>query len=86
MIEIERIKSGIKGFDSLISGGFPKRSSVLIAGACGTGKSILTMQFIYYGAMNDEPGVFITLEQKPENVIQVMKNFGWDIDLSLIHI
>ena len=77
---IDRINSGITGFDSLISGGFPRKSSILLAGACGTGKSIFSMQFLYYGAKNDETGVYITLEQKPENAIEIMKNFGWGID------
>lgn len=76
---LERVKSGIPDFDKLIEGGFPKSNMILLAGSCGTGKSIFGMQFLYAGAkMYDEPGVFVTLEQRPEDVVSVMENFGWD--------
>lgn len=81
MAVIERVPSGIPGFDKLIEDGFPKGNTNLIAGSCGTGKSIFGMQFVYIGAKQyNEPGVFVTLEQKPEEIAKVMKNFGWDVD------
>ncbi|MBS3068121.1 hypothetical protein J4450_05435 [Candidatus Micrarchaeota archaeon] len=81
MAIIERTPSGVPGFDKLIEGGFPMGNTILLSGSCGTGKSIFGMQFVYSGAKTySEPGVYITLEQKPEDVIKVMKNFGWDVD------
>jgi len=46
---VERVKSGIPGFDELVQGGIPKRNIVLLSGGPGTGKSIFGQQFIYYG-------------------------------------
>ncbi|MFH1246916.1 MAG: ATPase domain-containing protein, partial [Candidatus Micrarchaeota archaeon] len=49
---IEHIKTGLKGLDEMLNGGFPKGRSILVSGACGTGKTILSMQYIYNGIMN----------------------------------
>ena len=43
----------------MLNGGFPKGRAILVSGACGTGKTILSMQYIYNGIMNyAEPGVY----------------------------
>lgn len=76
---IERVKTGVYGLDELIQGGFPKGRTVLISGACGTGKSIFAMQYIYRGAAEyGEPGVFVTFDEMPEKLRQDMLNFGWN--------
>lgn len=41
---MERIETGIKGFDELVEGGFPKGSIVLITGVPGSGKTIFCLQ------------------------------------------
>jgi len=77
---MKRINTGINGLDELIEGGFPVKRSVLLSGACGTGKSIFSMQFIYEGALTySEPGVFVTLDERPDLLRQDMLRFGWDI-------
>jgi archaellum biogenesis ATPase FlaH len=45
----DRVKTGLEGLDSLIQGGFPKRSINLVSGPPGSGKSILCFQFLYEG-------------------------------------
>lgn len=75
-----RAKTGIYGLDELIEGGFPPGRTILVTGACGTGKTIFAMQYIYRGAADfDEPGVFVTLDERPEMIRQDMLRFGWDI-------
>src|SRR3989338_3845742 len=75
---MERCRSGVYGLDELIQGGFPRGRTVLLAGACGTGKSIMAMQFIYRGiAEYNEPGVFVTFDEMPEKIREDMSNFGW---------
>ena len=76
--DFERIPSGIPGLDKLIEGGFVKGSTVLISGSAGTGKTIFCSQFIMEGLRNGETCMFITLEEKPEDVINDVKRFGWD--------
>lgn len=74
----DRITSGIPGLDKLIEGGFVKISTNLIAGQTGTGKTIFGMQYILDGLKNGETCVYLTLEQKVEEILADMGKFGWD--------
>ena len=77
---MERVKTGINGLDELIQGGIPKGSSVLISGANGSGKSILSMQYIYEGAKQlQDPGLFVTVESNVKTIAWNMESFDWDI-------
>ena len=77
---MERVPTGIEGFDDMIEGGFPRGRTVLLSGGCGTGKSIFGMQFLYQGAvMNGEPGLYVTVDERPELTRQDMLRFGWDV-------
>ena len=79
--KLVRVATGIPGFDNLLQGGLPFGTTTLLSGACGTGKSTFAMQFLYDGAKYwDEPGVYVTLEEDPEKLIENTRLFGWDID------
>lgn len=80
IVKVKRIKSGIKGLDSLIEGGFPDNSLILLSGTCGTGKSLFGINFLIEGAIKGEPGVYVSLEESPEENIRQMKTFGWPVD------
>lgn len=76
---MQRVPTGITGLDGLLYGGFLEGDAVLVAGAPGTGKSTLGMQFLYEGIMHyDEPGLFITFEEFPQQIYRDAMNFGWD--------
>lgn len=51
---LERISTGIANLDALMEGGIPKGFTVLVAGNPGTGKTILTTQFLYEGLLKGE--------------------------------
>jgi len=77
---MNRVPTGVAGLDELIEGGFPEGRSVLLTGACGTGKTIFSMQYIYNGAVQySEPGVYVTLDERPDLIRQDVKRFGWDL-------
>ncbi len=76
---MERVKTGTEGLDNLMCGGIPKGSSVLVTGTCGTGKSILSLQYIYRGALAGEPGIYVSFEETEDKLIEHGKQFGWDI-------
>ncbi len=77
---MNRVPTGVTGLDELIEGGFPEGRSVLLTGACGTGKTIFSMQYIYNGATQySEPGVYVTLDERPDLIRQDVKRFGWDL-------
>ncbi|WP_209124901.1 ATPase domain-containing protein [Alkalihalobacillus sp. BA299] len=72
--------TGIEGLDFILSGGFPVGSSILLDGAPGTGKTILGMQFLYNGAINNiESGIYITFEEFPDQIYKELTTFGWDL-------
>lgn len=71
--EMEKVKVGIDGVDALLGGGLPKGRTILLAGACGTGKTIFAAQFALMGAKSKENCVFITFEQGKKKLIEDMK-------------
>ena len=75
------VKTGIPGFDSTLSVGLKKNSSVVVSGPPGSGKTTFGLQFVYSGAKEfDEPGVYISLSQSIEEIKKDCKSFGWDIE------
>jgi len=77
---LKKILSGIPGLDDLLDGGLHERSSTVIAGPPGTGKTTFATQFIYQGAAKlGEAGIFITFEEFPEVIYRDAMNFGWDL-------
>lgn len=76
----KRVPTGVPGFDNLIQGGFPQGSSIVIAGGPGTGKTIFGLQFLYDGATRyNEKGLLVTFEQRPEDIYEQAKQFGWNL-------
>ena len=77
---VQKIRTMIEGFDDISHGGLPVGRSTLISGTSGTGKTLLALQFLYHGiAYFDEPGVFVTFEESPADIITNAYSFGWDL-------
>ena len=75
------VKTGIPGFDDILSVGLKKNSSVLVSGPPGSGKTTFGLQFICAGAKKfDESGVYISLSQSVDEIKNDCKSFGWDIE------
>jgi len=75
---MSRIKSGIKGLDNLIQGGFPSRSVHLLQGPTGSAKTLFGLQFIHGGLKNQECGLFLSIEESRENMKRAIKSFDLD--------
>ncbi len=68
----DRSVTGNPQLDQLLGGGFPKGAVILLAGASGTGKTILSFEWLFNGAkMLDENGIYITLT---EPLFKTLKN------------
>lgn len=78
--QTKKIKTGIDGLDELLYGGIPEGSLTLLTGTCGTGKTLLSTQFIFFGASSGENAVYVSFEETPENIKANAKLFGWDFD------
>lgn len=79
--KLERVPSGIPGFDDISHGGIPKGRTTLLCGSSGSGKTVFSLQFIYKGITDhNENGVFVTFEERPVDIIKNTIGFGWDIE------
>ena len=74
-----RVASGIPGLDELVGGGFPRHRAVLVCGDIGTGKTTFGLQFLMAGVTLGEGGVLVSIDEKPQHVIEDARRFGWDI-------
>lgn len=80
MAEQDLVKTGIKGFDEVLSGGIPRGNIVLVEGTAGTGKTTLGLEFVYRGAHDfGEPGLVVLFEESPDKIIRDAAGFGWDL-------
>jgi KaiC/GvpD/RAD55 family RecA-like ATPase len=75
---IERVKTGIKGLDELLSGGLPKESITLVSGPPGSGKSIFCYQFIATGIQEGKKCLYLTLDKKIEGLLVQAVELGID--------
>ena len=77
---VQKIRTMIEGFDDISHGGLPLGRTTLFSGTSGTGKTLFAVQFLYNGiAYFDEPGVFVTFEESPTDIIKNASSFGWDL-------
>jgi circadian clock protein KaiC len=77
---IEKLATGIPGFDHISNGGLPRGRVTLISGTAGSAKTVFATQFLAAGIQqSNEPGVFITFEEPPDDLRRNMLGFGWDI-------
>ncbi|KMQ49520.1 circadian clock protein KaiC [Chitinispirillum alkaliphilum] len=80
-LTLAKAPSGIKGFDEITNGGLPRGRPCLIAGKAGSGKTLLGMEFLARGATQfKEPGVLMTFEERPEDLIKNFASLGFYLD------
>ncbi len=78
---LEKLMTGIPGLDQISRGGLPKGRATLLAGTAGSAKTVLAVQFLVHGIVDfNQPGVFATFEESPEDIRRNMRGFGWDIE------
>jgi circadian clock protein KaiC len=56
---MKQVITGIKGLDTLLKGGLPKGSTNLVSGTPGSGKTILSMQFLVNGYLQAKEKGFL---------------------------
>ena len=78
---IQKIPTGIEGFEHVAMGGIPKRRTTLLAGTSGSGKTIMAIEFLWKGISKfNENGVFVTFEETPNDIVKNVKSLGWNLD------
>ncbi len=77
---VDKIRTMIEGFDDISHGGLPIGRTTLFSGTSGTGKTLFSLQFLFNGIhFFNEPGVFVTFEESPSDIIKNAYIFGWDL-------
>lgn len=70
--------TGDPSFDQILGGGIPAQSVVVIAGAPGSGKTILTLQMLFRAAKQGKKCLYLTtLSEPPLKVIRYMQFFDF---------
>lgn len=75
----KRIPTGSAALDTMCGGGFFRDSIVLLTGATGCGKTLITTEFVAAGARSGERSLLFAFEESRD---QLTRNAtGWGVDL-----
>jgi circadian clock protein KaiC len=72
---MERCATGIEGLDNILDGGFPRGSTVLLTGSCGTGKTTLGMEYLVRGAKMGERSLFLSVTEASQKIVENLATF-----------
>jgi len=75
---MERIRTYIPNLDDVLYGGIPKYSINIIAGAPGTGKTILVQQMMFNNAREGKKAIYLTTVSEPSvKVVRYQQEFDF---------
>ena len=77
--DTEFFRTGIEGLDSLFKEGIPTKSSILVAGGAGSGKTLMCMQILVNAVKRGKKCFNMSFEESEERLRNHMKRFGWDL-------
>jgi circadian clock protein KaiC len=72
--------TGIPGLDEAVHGGLITQNSYLIVGGPGTGKTILSFQWLLEGVRRGESALYITLAEPGGKIERNVRSFGWRLE------
>jgi circadian clock protein KaiC len=76
----ERISSGLPAIDDMLGGlGFFRGSTVLVAGAAGTGKTTFASYFVDGACRRGERCLYFLFEESPSQIVRNMRSVGLDL-------
>jgi circadian clock protein KaiC len=77
---LDKVPSGIVELDTILGGGFPSRSLLLLSGNPGCGKTIMATRFLCHGASEcGEKGVYVSFAENQEDYYKNMTQLGMDM-------
>lgn len=75
-MNIYKTKTGVKGLDDVLNGGYLKNEPTLLKGGPGTGKTIFTLFFTHEQLKSNNNVIYITCDESPEKIIAHMDGFN----------
>ena len=80
-LALVKCASGVRGLDEITFGGLPRGRPTLICGGAGSGKTLLAMEFLVRGALEQgEPGVFMAFEENARELAGNVTSLGFDLE------
>ncbi len=76
---LRKVPTYIFGLDEILNGGLPYGRQTLVFGSPGCGKTVIGVEFLYRGAINGEPGVFIGFEETVKTLCENALTMGFDL-------
>ncbi len=77
---MEKVPTGIPGFDEILKGGLRKGWTYLVKGTPGSGKTIFGLQFLIEGLKRGEKCAYISFDETAEEVRLQAEGFGWNLE------
>lgn len=77
---MEKIETGIPGFDRVLGGGLPAYKSTLVVGGPGAGKTLFGIQLLAnFVNTTGNNALFVTFEEHPDDLIANTDHFTWNV-------
>ena len=70
---------GVSGLDEVLCGGLTRNRIYLMEGHPGSGKTTLGFQFLLRGANRGEKGLYVTLSETKEELLEVAASHHWPL-------
>ena len=79
-IKSGNVSTGVKDLDEMLGKGLLQSSTTMIASSAGCGKTMLSLQFIANGVLNNEPCLMISFEDNLKELAKSVSGFGLALD------
>lgn len=76
---MKRIRTGIKGLDEMVGGGYPRGRTILVKGTTGSGKTIIGLHLIYQSCLDGLKCMIIATEESPEDIMEQADSLGMSL-------
>jgi circadian clock protein KaiC len=79
----ERLSTGSPAIDKMMDGGIYKGSVTLVSGISGTGKTVLSVQFLTNAIKEGHKTLLVSLDEHPAQLTRNAKSLGFDIQAAV---
>ncbi len=74
---MRKVRTGVFGLNPLLDGGFNEKSTTVVIGASGAGKTTFATQYIRRGLVEGQEGIFVSLDENKEQIVREAVEMGW---------
>ena len=64
------VTTGLSGLDSVMGGGFPDKTTILVSGNSGSGKTLLSLNYLLDGARKGEKVCYVSLSETKDELLR----------------